>query len=229
MSTSISSVAAAGTPRLAPLTGTLGTLGLADLLQLLDLGRKAGVLAVDAGARGRGLLRLADGAVVSARFRDAAGNELHGLDDVVAALLALPDGRFTFTADAVARPAPASAVRVEALLMEAMRRLDEGSPAVVPEPAERTGSSARAPVPILTAGPDGPAGAEPLALGAAEWAVLAVVDGRRDSVAVAGAAGLAPERAAAALDALARLGLVAFVAPAAPDARPVSGSPSSPW
>jgi hypothetical protein len=221
-------------PRPAPLTGTLGTLGLADLLQLLDLGRKTGVLAVDGAAHGRGLLRLVGGAVTSARFRDAAGTELDGLDDVVAALLALPDGRFSFTADTAARPTPAGAVRVEALLMEAMRRLDEHAPVNAPVDVTSAGAGAPAPagparssagplVPILTAGPDTPVGDEPLALGAAEWAVLAAVDGRREAAAVAGAAGLAPERAAAALDALVRLGLVAFVAPAV-----AAGPPTSP-
>jgi hypothetical protein len=196
----------------APLAGALDTLALADVLQLLDLGRKSGVLAVDAGdGVRRGLLRLRGGAVCAARFRDADARELRDPYDAVAAMLALAAGRFTFAPDPPDAPTAGPAgVRVEALLMEALRRADERA---APRPAER--------VPVLAAGPDaGPdaGGADaPLALRAADWALLAAVDGRRTVAAVAAAAGQAPERAAAALDALARAGLVAFrddVAPA---------------
>lgn len=197
----------------APLTGALDTLALADVLQLLDLGRKSGVLAVDAGdGRRRGLVRLADGCVRAARFQDGARPELRDPFDAVAAMLALDSGRFTFAAD----PAPApdgpdagEGVRVEALLMEAMRRLDEGAPALAPPAGPPHASPAAPTIPVLTADDPAELGA-PVRLRAADWALLAAVDGRRDVAAVAATAGQPPEQAAAALAALARAGLVAF-------------------
>ncbi len=192
----------------APLAGALDTLALADVLQLLDLGRKSGVLAVDAGdGVRRGLLRLRGGEVCAARFRDPDAGELRDPYDAVAAMLALTAGRFTFTPDPPGAPASAgpTAVRVEALLMEALRRVDERA---APAPADR--------VPVLAAGPDGGAADPPLRLRAADWALLAAVDGRRTVAAVAAAAGQSPDRAAAALDALARAGLVAYRADVAP-------------
>jgi len=53
----------------------------------------------------------------------------------------------------------------------------------------------------------------PVRLRAADWARLAALDGRRDVPDVAAAVGQAPERVAAALDALVRAGLVTFRAP----------------
>jgi hypothetical protein len=191
----------------ARLAGALDTLALADVLQLLDLGRKSGVLAVDAGdGVRRGLVRLRDGGVCAARFRDVDGRERRDVVDAVAAMLALGVGRFAFAPDepGAAPAAGPPGLRVEAVLLEATRRLDEAAASVADE---RPAPAVFDRVPTLAA-PDAADEAGPLTLRAAEWALLAAVDGRRTVAEVAEAAGQAPERAAAALDALAGAGLV---------------------
>jgi|GEM_PF-6470418 len=216
----------------APLAGALDTLALADVLQLLDLGRKSGVLAVEAndGVR-RGLVRLSHGFVAAARFRDADARELRDPADAVAAMLALGSGRFTFAADPpnAASDGPgsrAAGMRVEALLLEATRRLDEGAHARLAgadpaNPPERRAWDARSAVPapagrvpVLAGAGDGAddvsGDLSPVALRAADWALLAAVDGRRTVAEVAAAAGVDVDAAACACDALARLGLLRF-------------------
>jgi hypothetical protein len=196
------------------LVGALDTLALADVLQLLDLGRRTGVLAVDAGdgAR-RGLVRMRGGLVAAARFRRADGHEVRDPVDAVAAMLALTAGRFTFAADPPAPPAatPAGALRVETVLMEASRRLDL---APVPDPAFGADPHDRVPTLADDHALD-EASAPPLVLLAADWALLAEVDGRRTVSQVAAAAGQATDRAADALDALARAGIVHLAEPRA--------------
>lgn len=216
-------------PTAAPLTGALGTVALADVLQLLDLGRKTGVLAVDAGDGRRGLVRLRDGCVTGARYRDARRHAEPAVDDAceaVAALLALSAGRFVFTTEAPTGP-PAAGLRVEALLMDALRRLDERAGAAAPaatdpDPGDGPPSDAAVPprVPVLAAATDGrPA---PV-LRAVHWAVLAAVDGVRDTPAIAAACGREMSAVAQALEELAEAGLVAFAEPVAGGAAVATG------
>lgn len=192
----------------APLSGALGTVPLTDVLQLLDLGRKTGVLAVDGGDGRRGLVALADGAITGACYEDArpdgpsprptAGRAADDVVAAVGALLGLSAGRFAFTPSD--RPAGAGPRhRVESVLMAALHAADERArpPADEPPPG---------PVPALSA-----AGAAPLALRARHWAVLAAVDGTRDVAAIAAASGRAD--AADVLAELAAAGLVTSVRP----------------
>ena len=202
-------------PGAAQLTGALGTVALADVLQLLDLGRKTGVLAVDGREGRRGLIRLADGAITGARYEER-GSPAHTTLDItgaVGALLALPGGRFAFTpADRPAAPGPR--VRVEAVLMAALHAADERgrpvSPAPPPAvPADQSLPEARPTqrVPVLATSP---IQSVPLRLRARHWGVLAVVDGRRDADAIAAACRVARAAADATLAELCAAGLVTF-------------------
>jgi hypothetical protein len=185
------------------LEGSLRELALADVLQLLELGRRTGVLRVDDEARGlSGDVALADGAVTGARLGARAATRDADLQAIVCALLEARVGRFAFApalepSDAAART-PVRRMRVEAILVEAARRADEWARLAgsVPHPAA---------VPALA----DPGGAESLTLDARQWALLAEVDGARDVVALAAALGRDPLEVAGALGELTRLGLVA--------------------
>lgn len=195
----------------AVLEGSLRELALADVLQLLELGRRTGTLRVVDEARGLlGEVGLADGAIAAARLgphgavRDAVRDA--DVQAVVCALLDVRVGRFAFVPAADAEPGDAAAVpglpsrrlRIEGVLVEAARRADEWarlSP-VVPHAGA---------VPVLAADEGG----APVALDARRWALLAEIDGARDVVGLAAALGRDPLELASELAELARLGLVA--------------------
>jgi hypothetical protein len=202
------------------LEGSLRELALADVLQLLELGRRTGVLRVADEARGlSGDVALADGAVTGARLGTRAGTREADVQAIVCALLEARVGRFAFVPalESVEAPArtPVRRVRVEAILVEAARRADEWArlAGVVPHPAA---------VPTLA----DPGVAEPLTLDARQWALLTEVDGARDVVALAAALGRDPLEVAGALGELTRLGLVTCGAESQP--RPVDVVPSMP-
>ncbi len=99
------------------LTGNLEQMPLTDLMQLLSMNRRSGVLAITT-LQGAGELRLAEGEVVDAMFRRVEGEK------AIYRLLGEREGRFTFT------PGETKQVRritlsTSALLMEAMRQVDE--------------------------------------------------------------------------------------------------------
>jgi hypothetical protein len=203
------------------LEGSLRELALSDVLQLLELGRRTGVLRVDDEARGlSGDVALADGAVTGARLGTRAATREADVQAIVCALLEARVGRFAFvpgldSADDARARTPVRRVRVEAILVEAARRADEWARLadLVPHPAA---------VPTLT-----DAGATaPVALDARQWALLAEVDGARDVVALAAALGRDPLELAGALGALARLGLLACAG--APELPRVDVVPSAP-
>ena len=213
------------------LEGSLRELALADVLQLLELGRRTGVLRVDDEARGlTGDVALADGAVTGARLGARAATREADVQAIVCALLEARVGRFAFVPalesadDAPERTPERTAVRrvrVEAILVEAARRADEWArlAELVPHPAA---------VPMLI--DDGVAA--PLTLDARQWALLAEVDGARDVVGLAAALGRDPLELAGALGELARLGLIACGAAsgaASDDAVPSAPARSSTW
>lgn len=190
------------------LEGSLREIALPDVLQLLELGRRTGVLRVDDEARGlSGDVALADGAVTGARWGARAATREGDVQAVVCALLEVRVGRFSFVPalepeEGAPMRAPVRRVRVEAILVEAARRADEWSRLadVVPHAAA---------VPSLT-----DAGSGTVSLDARQWALLAEVDGARDVVALSAALGRDPLDLAQALGELARLGLVACAASA---------------
>ncbi len=211
------------------LEGSLRELALADVLQLLELGRRSGTLRVRDEARGlAGEVVLADGAIGGARLgaREAAHDA--DVQAMVCALLDVRLGRFAFVpAPEEGAPAHGAAahgpparrrLRVEGVLVEAARRADEWARLADLVPHAEA-------VPVLVAGDDG----APLALDARAWALLAEVDGARDVVALAAALGRDPLALAGELAELARLGLVSCAAgavtPPAPDAHRVPSAP----
>ena len=152
--------------------GSLTELSLADLIQLMGVSGKTGVLHITIGSH-RGDIHLLDGQIVDARFGDVGGEE------AVYALAMATRGHFEF------EPGPAAERRTvtrsnNALLLEAARRLDEWrlvsreipSTDVIPEFVPRLAQ-------------DGP-----ISLSPAEWRVLSKVDGHRSVRGVAAAARL---------------------------------------
>jgi hypothetical protein len=198
----------------APLAGPLDAGTLADILRALDGARRSGVLAVDAGdGVRRGLLRLRRGGVAAARFRAADGRELRHPVDAAAAMLALGAGRFTFVPDPPSADAGEPAgLRVDTLLLEATRRGDEraaeGPGAPVAPRRDVAGPDTRSAFARPADAAPYACDAGPLALPASDWALLADADRRRCDAAAGPATGARADRAAMALDALARRGLV---------------------
>jgi len=99
------------------LTGSFDDVSFAELLQMLNLGRKAGTLSISCGPR-QATLHLREGEVVHAVMRELTGAE------VVYRLLGWSRGRFEFT------PTLASLTRTielstENLVFEGLKRMDE--------------------------------------------------------------------------------------------------------
>lgn len=97
--------------------GNLEQMPLVDLLQLLAMNRRSGLLSVTTGA-GAGEVRLAFGEVVDAAFRRLEGEK------ALYRLLGEKDGRFAFSPGESAAPRRIQS-KTSALLMEAMRQVDE--------------------------------------------------------------------------------------------------------
>jgi len=100
-----------------PLYGTFDEFGFAEILQLLNLSRKSGTLALRQ-SRLQAVVHLRDGQVVEAAC------EGHSGADVIYRLLGWREGEFEFTR--TLRPVTRTVHdATEALIMEGMRRLDE--------------------------------------------------------------------------------------------------------
>ena len=100
-----------------PLYGTFDEFGFAEILQLLNLGRKSGTLSTRQGSQ-QALVHLRDGQIVEATCEGRTGAE------VIYRLLGWREGEFEFTR--TLRPVTRSVQdSTEALIMEGMRRLDE--------------------------------------------------------------------------------------------------------
>lgn len=98
--------------------GSLREMGLPELVQVLFHGRKTGALRIRA-AGGAGEIHFTDGNIVNALFGTARGA------DAVYAMIKLEDGEFGV--DPSFKPGPRVIQESpEALLLEGMRRLDEG-------------------------------------------------------------------------------------------------------
>jgi hypothetical protein len=153
--------------------GSLREVALADVLQLLEMGRKSGILRITDAVSGRHAhITLVDG-----RIRDAASSDGPPLDtrETAIELLGWSSGRFAVEPLAEepvrrrgARPAPT--IGVDSVLMEAARRADEWARLVDRVPGAHA-------VPRL-ADPD--AAAAPVALAPEEWEVLAYANGWSD-------------------------------------------------
>ena len=167
--------------RSAVIEGSLREVALADVLQLLDLGRKTGVLHVtDAFGRGARVT------LVNGRIRDAAFDgeaprrgERH-LRDVVIDLLGWTTGRFAVEPlDEATGHTGGVTVGIDSVLMEAARRADEWA-----RLADRV-PGAHATPRLAPVAPH----AAPVALAPEEWEVLAYADGVADLRAIAARSG----------------------------------------
>lgn len=195
------------------LAGALSGFALADVLQLLELGRRSGRLLVDGGPLGGGWVQLDDGFVVATATtsdRTDAGDHV----GVVAALLELEAGRWAFHADeggdmdvATTCVNQRAGVRVSALLVDAARRRDERV-----QPGARCDHD-DVPQLVLDGADDAisPADADPaVRLTTFELAVLTAVDGVRDVRAVAA---LLRREVSGVADAVTRLRQLGVVSP----------------
>lgn len=109
-------------PQAKPARGVAGSLEqmpLPDLVQVLWHGRKSGALHVhDAGASGQ--IHFVDGNVVDAMWADLRGEE------AFYAIIKLQKGEFSLDASFRPAEAPLISLSPETLLLEGMRRMDEG-------------------------------------------------------------------------------------------------------
>lgn len=108
--------------RLSAMQGQLEEVGLPDVLQLIGTSRKTGVLAIRSGER-RGAVHLDGGRITHCLLE---GHQELSHEDAIVEILQWATGSFELRPPA--QPPPPGAVLdlpVEAVLMEAMRRLDE--------------------------------------------------------------------------------------------------------
>jgi response regulator RpfG family c-di-GMP phosphodiesterase len=112
---------ASASPRMTRgVSGSLREMGLPDMVQVLFHGRKSGKLQIRA-PKGSGEIHFAEGSVVDAQWGDARG------EAAFYAMLKLTDGDFAL--DPSFKPAGRVIHQsAEALLLEGMRRMDEGLP-----------------------------------------------------------------------------------------------------
>lgn len=183
----------------AAIEGELSEVGLPDVLQLLTVGGKTGVLHLREGDAS-GNLHLREGQVVHAQSEELEGEE------AAYALATWSSGRFVF------EPGPASPVTTinrsaTALLMEAARRSDEWK-----RIAEKIPSTAHIPEFVV---PEGAGDSESqINLNTREWQLLSKIDGVRSVRQIATASGLSNFDAARLLFGLVSTGLIKVKSPA---------------
>ncbi len=196
------------------LAGALHEFALADVLQLLALGARTGDLRVDGGSLGRGSIAFQDGRVIRAANARHEAVTPNGVAAVVATLLEIPVGTWTFhlTSCSTSDERPIAlavweGVSVAAILMDAVRQRDEhdrvaARPSVFESDVPRVGVDAAY---EEEHGPD--SGATPR-LTAADLHVLTAVDGRRDIRTIATLLRRDPSQVIAAVNTLRAAGIV---------------------
>lgn len=100
--------------------GTLATMSVTEIVQMMELGQRGGMLLVINEKKEKGILYLREGQIISAEFRLLDG------DAAALAVLKLKQGSFSFR---VEHPSPKPNVKQKtaALLLEAARHDDEDS------------------------------------------------------------------------------------------------------
>jgi hypothetical protein len=168
----------------AAIEGSLREMPLADVLQLLELGRRTGVLRVEDGAVARAAtIVVVDGRIATAATHGigapsvihppgSAAAQRRAILDAVCDVLAWRAGRFSVAplpTDGTPTGARRGGVAVDAVLLEAAHRADEW---------ERLSDRVPTPdvAPLLAVLPAG----DLLALSPDEWRVVALADGARD-------------------------------------------------
>jgi hypothetical protein len=173
----------------AAIEGSLREMPLADVLQLLELGRRTGVLRVeDAGVARAATLVVVDGRIASATIHGlgvASDGEVHAgastprraIVDAVCDVLAWRTGRFAVAplpGDAAIETTRRGGVAVDAVLLEAAHRADEWARLSDRVPTADV-------TPMLAVLPAG----DLLTLSPEEWRVVALADGALDLRALA--------------------------------------------
>jgi hypothetical protein len=174
------------------LEGQLRDLSLTDVLQLLALGRKHGVLHVDAPLQGRrGQVVFRQGLIIDAVVGPVLGldravhphrrqDDAHAVEDAVLDVLAWREGRFRFAPGEDEGHASVLRLPIEPLLMEATlraevwARIDARVPHAHVVPAFVEGEAQQLPL---------------LRLSPAQWELLTRIDGAQDLVALADSTG----------------------------------------
>ncbi len=176
--------------KIAFVTGTLGLFSLVDLFQLLASAKRSGRLAVE---HPTGLARVyfEDGQVIHAEFGEVVGEE------AVYALFADERGHFEFRIGMQSGQTTISR-STENLVLEAMRRLDEG--VHHGDPKLLLSKDA---VPALSK-----SGQRDLHLSDGELLLIEKVDGRRSVTSIAKEAGLDTEEALTVTERLLRTGVI---------------------
>lgn len=174
------------------LEGQLRDLSLTEVLQLLALGRKQGVLHVDAPLQGRrGQVVFRQGLIIDAIVGPVHGldravhphrrqDDAHAVEDAVLDVLAWRDGSFRFAPGEDEGHASVLRLPIEPLLMEATlraevwSRIDARVPHAHVVPAFVEGETQQLPL---------------LRLSPAQWELLTRIDGAQDLVALAASTG----------------------------------------
>ncbi len=174
------------------LEGRLRELGLAEVLQLLALSRKSGVLYLEAALQGRhAAVHFQQGSVVNAAtwnayeasgaLRARAADEAREVEAVMLDLLLWRDGAFRFAPAADRAPTSASIrLPIEPLLMEAAQRAE-----VWARIADRVPHSRVVPAFVDVEAEQLPL----LRLAPVQWEILTRVDGQRDLLMLAASLG----------------------------------------
>jgi hypothetical protein len=174
------------------LEGQLRDLSLTEVLQLLALGRKQGVLHVEAPLKGRrGQIVFRQGLIIDAVVGPATGqdravhphrrqDDAHAVEDAVLDVLAWREGSFRFAPGEDEGHASVLRLPIEPLLMEATlraevwARIDARVPHAHVVPAFVDGETQQLPL---------------LRLSPAQWELLTRIDGAQDLVALAASTG----------------------------------------
>jgi hypothetical protein len=170
--------------------GSLSELSFADIIQLLSVSRKTGVLHIT-NASHRGDVYLHDGQIVHALVGNVGGEE------AVYTLATTSLGSFQFDLG-IATELRTISQSNTTLLVEAARRLDEWRLV-----SKKIPSTDLVPECVDQRGRDGP-----ISLGRAEWLILSKLDGRRSVKLIAAATGQGPFETAKVLYGLVAAGLV---------------------
>ena len=143
-------------------SGSLEDFGLSDVLQLIHIGRRTGVLTVDSEGR-RAEIYFQDGEAVHAVLGDSEGEQ------VIYNVFNWTKGNFNFEAKIVPTPKTIT-VGSQNLILEATRRIDEWSKLRTLIPDETS---------VLSFSPNPPDGSQNITLNPEEWRVLSLIDGNK--------------------------------------------------
>ena len=180
------------------LEGTLSDFSLADIIQLISLGRKTGEVVIDAGNNGDGSIFFRGGRIVTARLSDMPAF------DAIYTFFTFDDGTFRFV-EGTEPPGDVTPLNVsnESIIMEGTRRADEWQ-----RLRERISSLDL--VVGLMSDPMA-SGREEINLRPDEWKVLTLVNGQQDIRAIARRSGFGDFKTAKIIYNLMLAGLVQVI------------------